>query len=68
MISSMSDRIFGFGSSILRMTGRHARGERLLMVGGQADCDGVLQAETYAANNWSVGCATVHGSSWKCRQ
>ena len=37
MISSMSDRAFGFGSSIFRMTGRHARGERLLIVGGQAD-------------------------------
>lgn len=46
--SSMSERSFGLGSSIFRMSGLHARGERLLIVGGHADCDGVLHAATYA--------------------
>ena len=50
-MSSMSDRIFGFGSSMLQMSSRHALGERLLMVGGHADCAGVLQAETYEAKS-----------------
>ena len=63
-------RSFGFGSSIFRITALQARGERLLIVGGQDDCADAaeLQAEAYAAKSGSVGWATVHGNSWKCRQ
>lgn len=50
------------------MTGLHARGERLLIVGGHDDCEDVAHADTYPAKRLSEGCATVQGSSWKCKQ
>jgi len=41
MMSSIVERSLGFGSSIFLMTGRHALGDRLLMVGGHDACAGV---------------------------
>jgi hypothetical protein len=67
----MVDLCFGFGSSILRIKLRQARGLRLLIVGGQADTVGLAfaHAAAYAVYNGSEdGWAARQGSSWKWRQ
>ncbi len=50
---------------------RHARGLRLLIVGGHDDTVGFGFAHACAYDEYSGsfdGCAARHGSSWKCRQ
>ena len=69
--SSIVYRWRGSGSSILRMRLRHARGLRLLIVGGHDDTVGFGFAHACAYDEYSGsfdGCAARHGSSWKCRQ
>lgn len=64
----MDDLCFGSGSSILRMRLRHARGLRLLIVGGQEDTAGLgfAHAAAYVLYKESEACcAARQGSSWK---
>lgn len=65
MICSVVQRSLGFGSSIARMRGRQARGERLEIVAGLADWAGVAEAQAaaYAAYRESLCWAARQGIS-----